>query len=725
MAKRSAGSITISIEALTKELDKGLDSAKKSVGGFNDKMGKVGQGMSDVGGQAVVFGGAMAGAGAGILAGAKMGEQAFATYGQGVAEISSLIPDTGDRIKELDRGIRDVSKELGILPKEATTGMYNLISAFGDSEDSLKLLDINARAAKAGVATLSDSIALTSAVTKTYGDISAEGQKKATDLAFTTVKLGQTTFPELANSIGAVTPLAKDLNVSQEELFATMATLTGVTGGASEVSTQFRGALQALSAPTTEMGKLIKRLGYENGQALVKSKGMAGALKIITDEAKKTDKPLQNFIGSIEGQTLALALTGGQAGKYETALNEMSKASGATDKAFENVTTGAGESAQKLAEQQAQMELARIEMGEALLPITLKLTKTTTDLVSAFSNFVKENPGVVQAIVILGGILLGVGTVITAVGGFLIGLGQIITTVSLIIANWATITTVASAIIGGVIAFLTSPITLVIGAIALLGTAIFLLWKNWDWVVMQISNLWSWLGKKTNQNLNFIAGVFTKHWEWIKGVFQKAWDWITNIVSWHINKHIQIYKTLFTVGKNIFNRIKNTIAKIIKSMVKRVLHTVGLIKSGFQKVPNVVKNVFKKAVSFAQPLINTLNKVGALANGIGSKVSSGVSRARSFIPGFADGGFVGNKGVNISRSNGDNRLITARDDEFVANQSQRDNIFEAIANGGFKGQGGGGQDKNVKIEIKAWDSQSMIDFLKKNAFLLLRILKLN
>jgi len=724
MAKRSAGAITISIEALTKRLDKGLDSAKKSVEGFGGKMEKVGKGISDVGGQAVVFGGVMAGAGAGILTGAKMGEQAFATYGKGVAEINSLIPNTGDRIKELDSGIREVSGELGILPQEASRGMYDLISAFGDSEDSLELLDINARASKAGLTTLSDSIALTSAVTKIYGDTSAEGQKKATDLAFTTVKLGQTTFPQLANSIGTVTPLAKELNVSEEELFATMSTLSGVTGSTSQVSTQFRDALQALAAPTTEMGDLINRLGYENGQALIKSEGMAGALNIIIEEAKKTGKPLQNFIGSVEGQTLALALTGEQAGKYEETLNEMSKASGATDEAFENVTTGAGESAQKLAEQQAQMELARIEMGEALLPITLKLTEKTTGLVSAFSSFVQANPGVIQAIVILGGILLGVGTVITAVGAFLMGLGQIITTISFIIANWATITTVASAIIGGVIAFLTSPITLVVGAIALLGAALFLLWKNWEWVVMQVSNLWDWLGKKTNQALNFIGVVFAKGWEWIKGVSQRAWDWITNLVSSYINKQIQFYKNLFTIGKNIFNKIKDTVSNIIKSMVDTVLDTIYLVKTGFEEVPNVVKGVFERAASFAQPLIDTLNRVGDLASGLGSKVSGGVSRAKSFIPGFADGGFVGNKGVNISRSNGDNRLITARDDEFVANQSQRDNLFEAIANGGFKGQGGSGQAQNVKIEIKAWDSQSMIDFLKKNAFVFLRTLKL-
>ena len=50
-----------------------------------------------------------------------------------------------------------------------------------------------------------------------------------------------TTFPELAASIGRVVPVAAKMNVAQEELFAGFATLTGVTGSAAEVSTQLAG----------------------------------------------------------------------------------------------------------------------------------------------------------------------------------------------------------------------------------------------------------------------------------------------------------------------------------------------------------------------------------------------------------------------------------------------------------------------------------------------------
>ena len=48
--------------------------------------------------------------------------------------------------------------------------------------------------------------------------------RHAADLALTTVRLGQTDFPQLAAAIGKTTPLAAKLGVTQEELAASYAT---------------------------------------------------------------------------------------------------------------------------------------------------------------------------------------------------------------------------------------------------------------------------------------------------------------------------------------------------------------------------------------------------------------------------------------------------------------------------------------------------------------------
>src|SRR5690606_33660290 len=155
-------------------------------------------------------------------------------FNAAMANVASLIPGSTARVQELGDAVLDMSVRTGQSAATLTDGLYNVISAFGDTADTAGILEINARAAAAGLASTTDSINLTSAVTKGYGDTSAEAVQHAADLALLTVRLGQTTFPELASSIGRVTPLASSLNVAQEELFGTMATFTGVTGTAAD-----------------------------------------------------------------------------------------------------------------------------------------------------------------------------------------------------------------------------------------------------------------------------------------------------------------------------------------------------------------------------------------------------------------------------------------------------------------------------------------------------------
>ena len=189
-------------------------------------------------------------AAAGTAAAASLGVvavKAAASFEKGMANIATLLDgDVKTRISQLGGNIKSLASLTGTSTALLTDGLYQVISAFGDTAGSAKILETAAKGAAAGNATVTDSVNLLSAVTKGYGDTSAEAATKASDLAFLTVKLGQTTFPELAASMGKVIPLAGAMKLSQEELSGAMATLTGVTGGTAEVTTQLRATLQSL-----------------------------------------------------------------------------------------------------------------------------------------------------------------------------------------------------------------------------------------------------------------------------------------------------------------------------------------------------------------------------------------------------------------------------------------------------------------------------------------------
>jgi len=242
--------------------------------------------------------------------------------------------DAGSRVTELSDEVLAVSNATGMLTSDLTDGLYQVVSAFGDSADAAAQLEIAAKAAVAGNASTTESINLLSAVTKGYGDTSAEAMRKAADLAFETVKLGQTTFPELASSMGSVIPLAKTMGVAQEELFGAAATLTGVTGNTSEVMTQLRGTIQGLLDPSAQMAKAIRRAGYASGQAMIESEGLQGTLEILKEQAGGNELAFAELFGSIEAKNAVLALTGAQADAFTQKTLAMYEATGAANDAF-------------------------------------------------------------------------------------------------------------------------------------------------------------------------------------------------------------------------------------------------------------------------------------------------------------------------------------------------------------------------------------------------------
>ncbi len=242
------------------------------------------------------------------------------------------------RISELGDDVLAVSNNTGVATDELTDGLYQIISAVGDSEDAVSQMELAAKAAAAGGAETTDAINLLTAVTKGYGDTSGEAFQKASDLSFMTVKLGQTSFPELASSMGKVVPLASALGVAQEELYGAFATLTGVTGSTAEVSTQMKAVMSGLMSPTDGMTKALKSLGYENANVALESLGLQGTLDALGGTVNGDTQALAKMFSSVEAQTAILALSGAQADNFTKKTAAMYEATGATEAAFARQT---------------------------------------------------------------------------------------------------------------------------------------------------------------------------------------------------------------------------------------------------------------------------------------------------------------------------------------------------------------------------------------------------
>lgn len=317
------------LEEVNKELEKSkLDKFSEGLGKASEKAGQISNKMKPA---------SIAITGFGTAAG-----YAEMKFEDGVANINTLLDDQS-HLDGYKNKIIEISNDTGKELNDITDGMYTCISSIGDGgKETEKIFETMAKSAKAGGAETNDAVALISAGMKGYNKVNNETAKQISDLAFQTAKLGVTTFPEMASSMKPLFPLSSTLNISMQELFGSMATLTGVTGNTAEVSTQMKAVFSNLIKPTTDMQKLMKKYGYSNGQAMLKSKGLIGTLQILQKETGGQSDKLGKLFSSTEALTAVTALTGTQFDNMKTKTKAMNEALGSTDTALEKINNTTG-----------------------------------------------------------------------------------------------------------------------------------------------------------------------------------------------------------------------------------------------------------------------------------------------------------------------------------------------------------------------------------------------
>ena len=622
-------------------------SVAKSVAEANKKFSGIKAGVA-------VAGAAIAGATTAAVAFGKTSLDAAAKFETGMSNIATLLDgDTATvnkRIAEMGDDIMGVAKKTGLATDDLSNGMYQIVSALGDSADATSQLEVAAKAAKAGGATTVDAINLLSAVTKGYGDTSGEAWSKASDLAFQTVKLGQTSFPELAASLGKVVPIASALNISQEELFGSFATLTGVTGSTAEVATQMKSVFSGLMTPSTALSEKIGELGYESANAMLDQLGLIGTLDKLSAACGDDKQAVAKLFSSVEAQTAVLALAGSQTENWVQKTEAMAGAADATSNAFDKSTDNLQG---KLDKMKQVFETFKIRVGNILIPIVTnivdkaipKIEKAFDTLMPILTDIYKSAQPFIRAFAnAIPGALEIAGK---AIGGVFKVLKSVIPIISKVFdyvkkgVNWLIndsqiLMPILSGVLGGILAFkavnsVVSTFNSVKKAITGIKTAMvavkaFMVANPVGLIiagVVAVSVALVMLYKKCEPFRNFINGIgagikkgFLAVIEWFKGIpsffgnlFSKMGEGIKN----GFNAVINWFKNLPSTITNIFNNVKISIFKFIADISTRfpfVGQIIGNVVSGIRTYIESVKAVFQNIIDFVKNVF-TGNWAGA------------------------------------------------------------------------------------------------------------------
>ena len=263
-------------------------------------------------------------------------------YSAAMAAANTMAGKSGEDFANLKEQVSELSKTIPIARDQLANGLYQVISNGVPEDNWIEYLNQSAKASVGGIADLEEVVKVTSTVIKNYG-LSWQDAGTIQDKIQLTAKNGVTSFEQMAQALPRVTANAATLGVTVDELMATFATLTGVSGNTAEVSTQLAAIFTALVKPSSEAAEMAQQMGIQFDAAAVKAAGgMQNFIQSLDQDVKSyaassgmlEQEIYGKLFGSAESLRALIPLTGELADKFAQNVDEMQGSAGTIDDAF-------------------------------------------------------------------------------------------------------------------------------------------------------------------------------------------------------------------------------------------------------------------------------------------------------------------------------------------------------------------------------------------------------
>lgn len=280
-------------------------------------------------------------------------------FGAAMKAANTMAGKNAEGFANLKGQVADLSKTLPIARDELANGLYQVISNGVPEDNWIDYLNKSAKASVGGIADLGETVKVTSTVIKNYG-LAWDAAERVQDKIQLTAKNGVTSFEQLAQALPRVTANASTLGVSVDELLASFATLTGVSGNTNEVATQMAAIFTALVKPSSEATEMAEKMGIEFNAASIQA---AGGLRNFLTQLDASVKEYANANGVLEQQVYAklfgsaeslralTPLTNQLAEKFSENVDAMANSAGTINAAYNEMSSTGSATTQMLKNQ--------------------------------------------------------------------------------------------------------------------------------------------------------------------------------------------------------------------------------------------------------------------------------------------------------------------------------------------------------------------------------------
>lgn len=280
-------------------------------------------------------------------------------FGAAMRVANTMAGKNAEGFAKLKNQVAELAKNVPVARDELANGLYQVVSNSVPENNWLNFLNKSAKASVGGVADLGETVKVTSTVIKNYG-LAWDAAESVQDKIQLTAKNGVTSFEQLAQALPRVTANASTLGVSVDELLASFATLTGVSGNTNEVATQMAAIFTALVKPSSEATEMAEKMGIEFNAASIKA---AGGLRNFLTQLDASVKEYAAANGVLEQQVYAklfgsaeslralTPLTNQLAEKFGENVDAMANSAGTINAAYNEMSSTGSATTQMLKNQ--------------------------------------------------------------------------------------------------------------------------------------------------------------------------------------------------------------------------------------------------------------------------------------------------------------------------------------------------------------------------------------
>lgn len=351
-----------------------------------------------------------------VVAALTASTKAALDFEDGIAKVSTIADSSVMGTDALRKGILDLSNQYGVATSEIAEAQYSAISAGADTAASLNVVATALKAAKAGFTDTETAIDGLTTVYNSFGG--AVDYDTIANQMLATQNYGKTTFGELAQSMGQVTPIANSLNVSTQDLFSSIAILTKNGVQTSSAVTGLKAAYSNILKPTSDAAKTAKQLGLDFSAAHLQSVGWSQFLGEVREKAGGNQEAMAKLFGSVEALNAVTVLAGEGFGDMANAQDYMQKNTGLLTESYKKMLTPQERIQQSL----VRVQNIGIRIGEKVLPYVEKALDYVDGLVAKFQDMPDDK---IEQIMKVAAIGAAIGPAVTMFGKLLVGASKV------------------------------------------------------------------------------------------------------------------------------------------------------------------------------------------------------------------------------------------------------------------------------------------------------------